>query len=40
MKVSTEMQSHEQKEKSETIQEANFAADFTDSKFTPDEMFC
>ena len=40
MKVSTEIKSHEQKGKDETIQEANFAVDLTDSKLTPDEMFC
>ena len=32
MKVTTEMESHEQKGKGETVQEADFALDLTDSK--------
>ena len=40
VKVSTEITSHAQKEKVDSIQDANFAVDLTDSKFTPGEMFC
>ena len=39
MKVTTEMRCHEQKEKGETVKEANFARNLTDEMCTADRMF-
>ena len=41
MKVTTEIKSHEQKRETfETVQDADFAVDLTDSKCTSDGLFC
>ena len=40
MNVTEDIKSHEQKEQGDTMQEADCAADLTESKFTSDGMFC